>query len=430
MNPTALLRDEFALEAVATPVRPAFRRVRQGASAPPEIIVDLSRLLSRVGHSTPTGVDRVEMAYAQTLLELIPERVSFAAVHPAGVYGRLDTRAVGAFLETTTRHWRHGGQTDALKRWARLAELTPLPRASFGRRVGPERRLYLHLSTRCLERHSLYRSILQRERASLITFVHDLIPLDFPEYARPRGAALFRKKLDTITGLSAGIIVNSHATARSLAPWLEEAASASIPVQTALLASKSFTGAGRSTDRPYFLILGTIEPRKNHLLLLHIWRRLAAVLGSAAPKLVVVGRRGWENENILDLLDRSPALRANVEEHQGLGDQAVGEILKSACAVLVPSFAEGYGLPVAEALATGTPVIASNLPALREAGGDVAEYLDPLDGAAWTRAILDYAAPDSLRRQAQLARLISWRAPSWDGHVKAALDLCDAVAGQ
>ncbi len=72
----------------------------------PEIIFDLSRLLSRVNFSAPTGVDRVEMAYARGLLEVASERLSFAAAHPCGVYGRLPTKAVAAFLDETSRIWR------------------------------------------------------------------------------------------------------------------------------------------------------------------------------------------------------------------------------------------------------------------------------------------------------------------------------------
>ena len=59
-----------------------------------EIILDITRLLSRVLHPTPTGVDRVEMAYARGLLATIPERLRFAAVHPSGLYGRLPRKAV------------------------------------------------------------------------------------------------------------------------------------------------------------------------------------------------------------------------------------------------------------------------------------------------------------------------------------------------
>ena len=96
-------------------------------------------------------------------------------------------------------------------------------------------------------------------------------------------------------------------------------------------------------------------------------------------------------------------------------DAAMAALLRGARALLLPSLAEGFGLPLAEALALGVPVLCSDLPALRETGGEVPEYLDPRDAASWRRAILDYAA-DSMRRHNQLMRLAGWHAPHWNDH--------------
>ena len=76
----------------------------------------------------------------------------------------------------------------------------------------------------------------------------------------------------------------------------------------------------------------------------------------------------------------------------------------------------------------GVPVICSDLPALREVGRDVPEYLDPLDGKGWLDAIKDYAADPSRRRQAQYKRMKAWSMPTWESHVQAVLNVCDDVA--
>ena len=167
---------------------------------------------------------------------------------------------------------------------------------------------------------------------------------------------------------------------------------------------------------PYFVMLGTIEPRKNHLLLLNVWRALVQRDGERAPRLVIVGQRGWECEQVLDLLDRCEALRGFVLERQGCDDTELATLLAHAQALLFPSFAEGYGMPMVEALAAGVPVLASDLPVFREVAGDVPEYLDPLDGPGWIRAIDDYAHTDGARRRAQLARMHGWQAPTWETH--------------
>ncbi|MDG2527282.1 glycosyltransferase family 4 protein [Caulobacter endophyticus] len=397
----------------------------------PEIVLDLSRLLSRVLHPTPTGVDRVEMAYARTLLQRAPDRVRLAATHPLGWHGRLPPQAAQDFLETTARRWSgedHRGGS-GWSRWKSALDasfrLAPLPYRS-----SPQagRAIYLHLSSRGLERTELFQAILRRERARFVPFVHDLIPLDHPEYGRPGGAALYARKMATVTALASAVLVNSEATAERLGPYLH-AAGRAIPLHVAPLAP-TFTPlpAPPAAGPPYFVMVATLEPRKNHLLLLNVWRRMIETHGAdAVPRLVLVGRRGWENENLLDMLDRCPALQAVVVERNGLVDRQVRDLIAGARALLLPSFAEGFGLPVIEALALGTPVIASDLPALHEAGGGVTEHLDPLDGPGWMRAVLDYAAPTSPRRDAQLARMRGWRAPTWRSRIDEVLDFLAAL---
>ena len=119
---------------------------------------------------------------------------------------------------------------------------------------------------------------------------------------------------------------------------------------------------------------------------------------------MLVGQRGWETENVVDMLDRCPALRGVVIERNHVPDAEMARLLKGSRALLLPSFAEGFGFPLVEALGLGVPALCSDLPALRETGGDVPEFLDPLDGRAWRDAIIDYhrnLAPAA----AQLARL-------------------------
>jgi hypothetical protein len=170
---------------------------------------------------------------------------------------------------------------------------------------------------------------------------------------------------------------------------------------------------------PYFVCVGTIEARKNHLLLLNLWRQLAEELGDAAPRLVLIGQRGWETENAIDMLERCPALHGVVFERTNVPDDEAARLVQGARALLLPSFAEGFGFPLVEALALGVPVLCSNLAAFRENGGDVPEYLGPLDGLGWRNAVIDYATPSSPRRAAQLRRLLGWTPPSWQDHFAA-----------
>ncbi len=145
--------------------------------------------------------------------------------------------------------------------------------------------------------------------------------------------------------------------------------------------------------RPYFVMLGTIEGRKNHLLMLNIWSEMARRLGTDCPRLVVIGQRGWESEQAVDMLDRSDEIRGHVIELSRCDDAQLNAYMANARALLFPSFVEGYGLPLVEALGAGTPVIASNLNVFLELAGDIPEYLSPIDGLGWSQMIEAYA-PD------------------------------------
>src|SRR4029077_7156113 len=214
------------------------------------------------------------------------------------------------------------------------------------------------------------------------------------------------------------LIVNSAVTRDALQPHLDRAGRAP-PV---LVAPFGGDLPAAPIDhpppfhRPLFVYVSTIEARKNHLLLLNLWRRLAMELGESAPLLVLVGQRGWETENVVDMLDRCPALKGAVVEHNAMADADMVALMKGAKALLLPSFAEGFGFPLIEALELGVPALWSDIAALRETGGAVPDFLDPLDGPGWQLAILDYAAPGSPRRAAQLARLSRWEPPSWEHH--------------
>jgi len=152
------------------------------------------------------------------------------------------------------------------------------------------------------------------------------------------------------------------------------------------------------------------------LLLLQVWARLVRAHGADAPRLLVIGQRGWESEQVFDLLDRSEVLRGAVVEIGQCSDSELEAHLRGARALLFPTLVEGYGLPLIEALASGTPVIASDLPVFHEIGQEIPDFIDPLDGPAWQAAIRSYSRDPSAAREAQLGRLAHYRAPTWDGH--------------
>ena len=218
-----------------------------------------------------------------------------------------------------------------------------------------------------------------------IWMVHDLIPITHHEYCRPGEDDRHMRRMRSVLRHAAALLTNSKATKDELLAFAREAGLEMPPCVVARLAPglKAVEFGPPPLAKPYFVVISTIEPRKNLAMLLQVWRRLAQRHGQETPSLVLVGQRGWECENVIDLLERSAPLHGLVIEKGRCSDKELATLLKHARALLFPSFVEGYGLPLAEALDIGTPVIASDLQVFREIAGDVPDYLDPLDGPAW-----------------------------------------------
>jgi glycosyltransferase involved in cell wall biosynthesis len=400
------------------------------------IALDVSRLLSRAGRGTPTGIDRVEFAYARHLIAKGSAAACFAAVTPIGRLGVLPGDGAKRFVDALAASWRgDSGDSGSPASERRVRHMALCYRA--GLLVSRERTLaerlrrdapsaYLLVSHHHLENRALIARFKAHSGARFVCLIHDLIPMQFPEYAKPGQAENHARRIRTAVEFADGFIVNSSVTRDALQQELRLAGRDTPLLVAPFGADLPAAAADRAADAdatpppptpPYFVYVSTIEARKNHILLLNLWRQLAADLGAAAaPRLVLIGQRGWETENVVDMLDRCPAVHATVIEHNNLPDAAMARLLRGATAVLLPSFAEGFGFPVIEALSLGVPVLCSDIPALRETGGGVPEFFDPLDGPGWRAAILDYAAAHSPRRAAQLARLADWRAPRWEDH--------------
>ena len=371
----------------------------------PELLIDTTRLVGRLmAGRSPTGIDRVCLAYVRRyapVARLVLRKGRFGVVLPKAASQRL----FALLLE------RGGGLAACVS--------NVVARSDWAHREqsGRSGDVLLNLGHSGPERPQ-YGEWLRRKKLRPIFMVHDLIPLTHPEYCRPTEQARHARRIQTILATAAGVVTNSQSTLHELTTYAADRGLPMPPALAAPLASAAFSkGEGsRPLDAPYFVMLSTIEPRKNHWLMLHVWRRLVERLGEKAPRLVVIGRRGWECENVLDLLERCETLRGFVIEKGGCSDDELATYLRHAQALLFPSFVEGYGLPLIEALSLGVPVIASDLPVFRELAGDIPDYLDPIDGTGWMSCVESFCSPASHVRTVQLHRMTKFISPTWSAH--------------
>jgi glycosyltransferase involved in cell wall biosynthesis len=162
---------------------------------------------------------------------------------------------------------------------------------------------------------------------------------------------------------------------------------------------------------PYLLTVGTIEPRKNLPLLLRAYDRLAAAWPDA-PRLVLAGRPGWLAEATWAALARLPA-RDRVEWLDGPTTPELALLYAGAVALAFPSRYEGFGLPALEAMACGTPVLASDTAALREHVAGAGWLLPPDDAGAWADALAEISRDAGLRARLAAAGRRRAAAYSW-----------------
>ena len=365
------------------------------------ILLDVSRLVWRRWRGRlPTGIDRACLAY----LRHFAPKAQAVIQHDRfrHILDRQASRELFALLESPGTRFKAAFALRALQ--------------NFGRWSNKGRgRLYLNIGHTGLN-SGAFREWIRNADVKPVYLVHDLIPITHPEYCRAAEAAKHRERMQTVLTTAAGVIGNSQATLDELARFARSEELPSPPGIAAWLGSEPLRALDLSPmPRPTFVTVGTIEARKNHLLLLEIWSRIVDRLGSNAPRLLIIGQRGWEAEQVFNRLDNDEKLRGHVVELNHCSDEELSAHVSSARALLFPSQAEGYGLPLIEALGLGAPVIASDLPVFRETAGDIPTYLDPHDRDAWEAAILDYSA-DTVRREEQLRRMKSFRLPDWDSH--------------
>ncbi len=221
-------------------------------------------------------------------------------------------------------------------------------------------------------------------RASLL--VHDVLPLTHPQFFKPSAVRRFRRGIERLIDLIDVYLVSSNHVRDQLEDYFADRSLQTPRIQV-LRFGTGFTTVDESqkhsaTDMqdPYVLLVSTLEPRKNHLLAIEVWRRLIGKYGARAiPRLLFIGRTGWLTGELMNELGRTNWLEGKISWHSNCNDDALASAYDNCLFTIFPSLAEGWGLPVTESLDRGKPCVCSNYGPLPEAGGSCADYFDPSD---------------------------------------------------
>ena len=238
-----------------------------------------------------------------------------------------------------------------------------------------------------------------RCRGRLVATVHDLSFRRVPWTMRESTREDLARHLERTMARAARVLTDSETV---LAELLDSGLADPARAHAVHLGPGPVTAAHDAAPLPaatperYVLHVGTLEPRKNLPTLLAAWRLLRG-RGATPPPLVFCGRFGWKTEELQREMEAASA--EGWLRHFGyLADGQVAALYRHALAVALPSIYEGFGLPAVEAMYAGAPLVMSDIPVLREVGGDAAIYVPAQDPAAWADAMERVLGDAALRR--------------------------------
>jgi glycosyltransferase involved in cell wall biosynthesis len=255
-----------------------------------------------------------------------------------------------------------------------------------------------------------------RRRTPVAVVVHDAVPWTHPETLTPRGVAWHRSQVERAAASADLLVVPTHAVAAQLRRAVRvredrlRVVGEGVSGDLAVPPDAAARAARLALPERYLLTVATLEPRKGLDVL------LAALARADAPDLPLLcaGQPGWGGLEPLRLAADGGLPAGRVRVLGRVSDPDLAVLLDRATALVVPSRAEGFGLPVLEAMAAGTPVVSSDAPALVEVGGG-ATRVSRLEPGELAGALREVVADDAARTQLVAAGRSRARAYSWDG---------------
>ena len=268
---------------------------------------------------------------------------------------------------------------------------------------------------------------LKREGVGIVSVIYDLIPLTHPQFYDTRLVKVFSEWFDWTTQTADGYMAISATVRdqvreeiqRRLGPakanelWFDYFHLGSeLDLSEATAAVEPRLAKLFQAPQPVFLMVSTIEPRKNHDYLLDAFE-LAWAAGSKA-RLCIAGRIGWKSDALLARVRNHPELNKRLFMFNDLSDTSLEHAYSHASSLVFPSYVEGFGLPLVEAMQRGLPAMVSDIPIFREIGGEFMVYFDLAEPNSLANLVVSFERSGQLPATRDVAdwRWIGWREAS------------------
>ena len=369
----------------------------------PRIYIDITHLILA---KFLTGIQRVVRSVCE----------DFLANHPGEIVLLNEARKRNAFQIVSPEYFKKrftDGDVDAkLPEDCETISLDEIPGGS----------IFFDIDSvwNCRRKRSMFVPELKARGIKWVVYVYDVTPIMLPQYARDSTVFRFIEYLGTVVLHADAVIGSSEAVAGEFRALCESLGRVCPPVSVSWLGcdfhKPAVDGAGPAPDvvaalegKKYVLSVGTIEPRKNHMLLLDAFEN---TLFEKGVSLVLVGRVGWNVEALMESIAASPKYGKQLFHFTGLDDASLDWLYEHAFATAMPTHAEGFGLPLVESLLKGVPAIVSDIPVMREVGGEYAVYFDNQNDSSLSFALLGLLE-DSARYAALREKIANYRGTTW-----------------
>ncbi len=256
----------------------------------------------------------------------------------------------------------------------------------------------------CRMKRSYLLPILKKQGARIVAHIYDIISITHPQYCLERGVYNFMDFIAAHLQYADHFIVNAHATVDELIR-LAQSVGADLPECSVVPLGADFKSNEMVEDnavrnevltaakeKPFVLMVGTIEPRKNHKLLLEAYEK---GLKEAGYQIIMAGYMGWNMEEFQSRLQTHPDYGQGIYHFEGLNDKEIDYLYQHARCLAFLSYTEGFGLPIIEALNRGTPVVAADIPVSKEVGGDACVWFEQGNAEALCKSVMQVKADGS-----------------------------------
>ena len=286
---------------------------------------------------------------------------------------------------------------------------------------------------KCLRRGFLY-SELKKHGMKIVVFLQDVVPVMYPQYVHPSTVYRFYDYLAACLKYADVILTSTEHTKKDIetiamrcslekkvrVAGLGADVTAMLPTLKEDLREDVTTAVASGR---YMLIVATIEPRKNHGVLLDCMEK---ELEGKNINLVIAGRQGWKCDELMERIRTHELLGKRIFLIEAADDKNITYLYDHAFLFVFPSFYEGYGLPIVEALHHGIPVLASDIEVFREIGADYCEYFPQNDPVALANLVCRYLE-DETWYQKRKEYVGNYNPQSWRTSVENAIAAIDSL---